>query len=763
MSQINQNENYHVKDTSSSIYGDEYYIFNESKPFKERYSHFLNIINDKLKNKQFKNLLKLIENFSMTNKECLTNEIPEYFILCYIKTICYLKIIDHKIKKYSIERKNPTINNARKKTSTRITKIIKNSSVEKVFLKKNLMTETVIIIKNIENYFKLTKNTINHLISIIKYHNNKIEFVIEVYLNYLLLYSKFKNKLNKINEKILYLIFAKKLIDIYKPFIHSTKTLKYVQEIYINLFKDYFINKNYEEAEKICKELLEFCFKEIIFRLNKDNLIDLKKIKNIEKDNLIYLKFCLGLIYLGMIKENLGQIILAKKYYLFSYYVAKELLFGINKNFQNMFFEMAKRSLEYKNIYELLKFENNNIIKLKKAIEEEEIQKNIMLKNKYKYKGNIKNNKDSFIINKIENLKIPENDFNFKNSKSLKKNYSNYLLNNMKLIDNLSSNSFKNTIKSMKNINLIDIDYNIKKEIQTIINKKNHRPNKLLKYKNLCNKLQINTFSNNNLNISNKSKSQNNILIKYKKLKTSISMSNNTINTSKINNNNNNNDNKNDSNNNNNNSNYNIYYCLNSNSYKNLLKFDNTNNNSLNKNYSFKTLNTINSIPKYKIEFTKSFINKKNYLSKIHSRETNFLKNLLIVKKEQMLDNIETFNKRKVNDEADFEFQRIKNSLTKNKIETDFDLNPLKIFKMYEKKKENNENILNKLGYNNLLDYINEEKKKEKENQIKSNLLNKDYVYNNNKNIINKLDINIQNLIKEEFNIKKDNLLRKNN
>ena len=80
-----------------------------------------------------------------------------------------------------------------------------------------------------------------------------------------------------------------------------------------------------------------------------------------------------------------------------------------------------------------------------------------------------------------------------------------------------------------------------------------------------------------------------------------------------------------------------------------------------------------------------------------------------------------------------------------------------------KKKKENNENILNKLVYNNLLDYINKEKKKEKENQIKSNLLNKDYVYNNNKNIINKLDINIQNLIKEEFNIKKDNLLRKNN
>ena len=229
-------------------------------------------------------------------------------------------------------------------------------------------------------------------------------------------------------------------------------------------------------------------------------------------------------------------------------------------------------------------------------------------------------------------------------------------------------------------------------------------------------------------------------------------MSCKTINTSKINNNDNNN---------NNNSNYNIYYSSNSNSYKNLLKSDN--NYSLNKNYSCKTLNTIDSIPKYKIEFTKSFINKKNYLSKIHSRETNFLKNLLIIKKEQMLDNIDDFNKGKVNYEADFEFNRIKNTLIKNKIETEYDLNPLKLFKMYEKKKENNENILKKFVNNTLLDYINEEKKREKENQLKSNLLNKEYVFNNNKNFINKLDLNIQNLTKEEFNLKKDHLLRKNN
>ena len=746
MSQNNQIENYHVKNTSSSVYGDEYYIFNESKPFKERYSHFLNIINDKLKHKQFKNLLKLIENFYTINKQCLNVDIPEYFILNYIKIICYLKIINHKIKKYSIDRKN-TNNNYRRKTTTRVTKIFKNFSlVEKFVPKKNSMLETLTIIKNIENYFNLTKKLIFHLISIINYHKNKIEFLIEVYLNYLLLYSKFKNKLNKINEKLIYLIFAKKLIDKYKPFIHSSKTLKIVQEIYINLFKDYLINRNYEEAEKICKELLYFCFKEIIFRLNKDNFIDLKKIKKVENDNLIFLKFCLGLIYLGMIKENLGEIILAKKYYLFSYYVSKELLFGINKNFQNMFFDMAKRSIEYKNIYDLLQFENNNIIKLKKRIEEEEIQKNIMLKNKYKYKGIIKKNRDIFIMNKIENLKIPENEFNFKNTKSLKKNYSNYLLNNMNLIDNLSSNSFKNTIKTMKNINLIDIDFKTKKEIQTLIDKKNNQINNRLKFKNLNNRLQINTLSN-----SNKSKSQKNILIKNKKLKTSFSMSSKTINTSKINNNDNNN----------NNSNYNIYYSSNNNSYKNLLKSDN--NYSLNKNYSCKTLNTIDSIPKYKIEFTKSFINKKNYLSKIHSRETNFLKNLLIIKKDQMLDNIEDFNKGKVNYEADFEFNRIKNTLIKNKIETEYDLNPLKLFKMYEKRKESNENIKKKYVNNTLLDYINEEKKREKENQIKSNLLNKEYVFNNNKNIINKLDLNIQNLTKEEFNLKKDHLLRKNN
>ena len=82
---------------------------------------------------------------------------------------------------------------------------------------------------------------------------------------------------------------------------------------------------------------------------------------------------------------------------------------------------------------------------------------------------------------------------------------------------------------------------------------------------------------------------------------------------------------------------------------------------------------------------------------------------------------------------------------------------------MYEKRKESNENILKKYVNNTLLDYINEEKKREKENQIKSNLLNKEYVFNNNKNIINKLDLNIQNLTKEEFNLKKDHLLRKNN
>ena len=83
---------------------------------------------------------------------------------------------------------------------------------------------------------------------------------------------------------------------------------------------------------------------------------------------------------------------------------------------------------------------------------------------------------------------------------------------------------------------------------------------------------------------------------------------------------------------------------------------------------------------------------------------------------------------------------------------------------MLEKRKENRENNLKQLASYSLLDFINEEKKKEKENVIKTNLLNKDYVFNNNKKFINKLDLNIENLNKKELSEKKRIVLfRKNN
>ena len=407
---------------------------NEINNLKIQFNLFKKVVYCKLKKKEYKTVLKLIED--KYNYFIILHEEEE---LIFLKIDILFKIIKNKCKKYY----NQNIENS----LIIITKEIKNNTD-----KKNL---NEIYNKKIDKYYLKIINELNKIIEEIPYVYQNIQIlfiekIIQIYLQLLIHKIIQKELLNQIHFIIYYLSLGEKLIFNFHDYIKDIKTLSLCQEIFLRIAKLYFINKEFENVEKYSIKCIDYCFRELIFKFG-----DLRKIifpkKKIEKKSFLHLSF--SLIYLGFCKEEKGEISYSYKYYYLAEIISKNYLYEDYKFFITFINNLRIRAEEYKIDLNLLKKEEEEKLKITKKKEEKakiikEKEEKVKNENEKKIEKKIKEEKEvKFKLerkkNKIKlNNKISEE--YFFSLKLLKKHYHEHYLPNSELSSKNSKLNFEN-------------------------------------------------------------------------------------------------------------------------------------------------------------------------------------------------------------------------------------------------------------------------------------------------------------------------------
>ena len=465
-------------DDSKSNNSDSF--INEEENLKMKYYKFKYCLYEKMKKKQYKEVIYEIENYSDNYKD-----LYEIYQLNFLKIEALLKIISHKIKKYCVTSKimNNIITNKQinfvKKLSLRNSKKILSLQ----FSKKNFVS--------IESYYIKVNNEIENLLTKINniYEDNKVTFIEKIIQFYLKLYIIREHQFNlekKVPNNFCYLSFSEKLIEKFNLYMKNSITLEISEKILLLIAKLLIENHDFKNSEIYCLKIINLCFKEL-YIIYKDEFDDLNN-KNIKRKGKVILNLCIAIFYIGICKENIFNLTMAFQYYSLVEIIIKHLLIDeIEENYSFIIFHkiilsIKNRTKEYYNLFNYLSNQNKIVIKERKEyikqmeklnLEKEEIKrKQNFLLSSLKMRGIEKK------INKIEIPKEVNLDDNFyrtgnrnnSSEKSLK--YKSYVLSNLRLLDDYCSKDFKETINSMEKIKLIDLDISEKEKIQKILEKK---------------------------------------------------------------------------------------------------------------------------------------------------------------------------------------------------------------------------------------------------------------------------------------------------
>ena len=724
---------------------------------KNKYQEFKQFLYEKLNKKQYKFVIYQIELNIFTYRE-----LKEKYELKFLKIEVLLKIVNNKIKKY---HKSKLLNDYQSKQKNHFLKRVTaiNLKYYKYFKKPsiNLTLSTKNFI-SIENYFSKINNEIEMLVEDIDkiWDNNKIIFIekiIQLYLK-LLIVSEYYNKIeNKVPNNFCYLSFGEYIINNFYSYMRNSFSLNTSEEIFLIIAKILISNQDFEKAETYCIRTVNFCIKECFLLINTDN-DDLKNISFKAKEKVI-LNLCISLFYIGICKENKGNIGMASKYYNLSEIFIKNLLLNddeVEENekeiknynlFHKYILSVKQRCQDYFSIIKNLSKQNSIVIieKIKKKKKLEEIQK---INEKYKNQKTITfislNNKMKKIEDKVKKIKIPQ-EINV-NRHSITKplnqslnlssseknfNYKNYILSDLRLLEDYNSKSFKKTLNSMEKIKFIDLDISIKEKLEKIIDRKNSKK-----------QLQLLNINQNHFQSFRKT------LIKLRKFSPNIfqQYKNNSFNERNY---------LNKSINNNNTVTINNYQIkeMNSSTIFVNTKKDKNDKTSLSHNkfkrnkFQIERLKVNNNF-----ENSNSFKQKKIFVNGLRDRETAFLKKLLKIKSEEKLFENESFDLMKVKREAKKKFDIIKECNVTNEEENLKEKIKNLLYlkkKEYNKKTIKNTKIIQNLSENNLLSKFDKKK-----NVFYLN--NKELTNKHNKNIIQNINFNIEDLSKERRGLEEE-------
>ncbi len=727
----------------------------KSSNLKNKYLEFKQFLYEKLNKKQYKFVIYQIELniFSYL-------ELNERYELKFLKIEVLLKILNNKIKKY---HKSKLLNDYQSKQNNFLKRMstlnLKHYKLYNKKISSNLTLSPKSFI-SIDNYFSKIDNLLEGAIEDIDKisENNKIIFIekiIQLYLK-LLINREYYNKIeNKIPNNFCYLSFAEQIINNSYSYMRNSFSLNTSETIFLIIAKVLISNQDFQKAETYCVRTVNLCIKEC-FLLTKNDNDDLKQISFKSKEKVI-LNLCISLLYIGICKENQGNIRMALRYYSLSEILIKNLLLNddeIEENeeennnynvFHKFILSIKQRCQNYFNIIQNLLKQNSIVLieKIRKKKQLEEIQR---INEKYKNEKDItfilSNKKMKKIEEKINKIEIPKEininrqiiskplNQSLNNSSSEKIfNYKNYILSDLRILDDFNSDSFKKTLNSMEKIKFIDLDISIKEKLEKIIDKKNNKNQLFYNNKDYFKSfkktsIQLRKYSPNILQLyKNSSFNNRNYLNK--------SMNNNTL---TINN-----------------------YQLKKNNSCSI--FVNTKSTKNDKYESISLSHSKLKRNKFKIERLKvnnnfensnSFKQKKIYVNGLRDRETAFLKKLLKIKSEEILFENDNFNLMKVKKEAEKKFEIIKECNINDEGNLKEKIQNL----LFLKKKDNDEKkrktkIIQNLSEINLL-FKNDKKKKE------FFFNNKELTNKHNKSIIENINFDIEDLSKERRGLEEE-------
>ena len=400
------------------------------KQLRNHYNMFILFIYKKLYKKEYKTAINQIEgNFQIYKN---LSEVEE---ILFLKIECLIKIILQKIKKYnSVKKKTRSQNDSYilkyssfSKNSLKLLRgFYKRTSIFKTNPKKNQLLNINIII-SIEKYYSKVYKEIKYLIDNVNtfFQNSQviyIEKIIQLFLRLLLVKSIHHEAIFQLPYSNYCLSLGKNLFYNFRNFIKDIKTLELFQNIFLQISKNYFENKEYEKTEINCIKVYNLCIRELIFKYGDVNLIP-KKLRAKEKK--VFLNLSISFLYIGFCKEEKGKIHKALKYYKLSFHITNNFLKNEYEQFANFLSSLIIRANYYKNI--LFQLQNNKKEMKKEKNEENKIFVTNKKPNKFHY-TNIMNLGSIQFYNK--NRKLQKN----KKEKILQKNNS-FIINTIKVND----------------------------------------------------------------------------------------------------------------------------------------------------------------------------------------------------------------------------------------------------------------------------------------------------------------------------------------
>ena len=624
---------------------------NKKFPIDSDYIHFYNFLIEKAQKKKYRYVVDQI------NKSA--NKYPNQYTLHILKIRAMIKIIHHKIKKYNNINKEKS-RTSKKNSLTILRRSNSISTLSTIARKSTAFNELKfpIVGYSIDKWFTLIFTEIDFITETFLRKHFDLNIIEDIVFCYLLVFevkSKYEEKINNIVDSFSYLCIAEVLIEAYSSYMVKASTLLISIKIHLKVVKYLLENLSLNEAETYITQAIALCKKVVLYRstyfyyLQYDINEETKTKKNLEK---AYLYLSIAYSYFGIIKEHHGLIKVSIDAYKQSQFICEKFISNKYELFYYLIKKITKRSFMYLDSFTFFINEEKLLDKEKERFKEEEEKKRQFFEMLTTKKSNLKNYEE--IEQKVNNITIPQIEGIDKNIKHVGKNtkkkilneitelnsksdeetsltnrngphvfYSDYLLSNMKLIDAYLSEDFKPLINSMKQINMADLDYETKQTVQRMINKRNF-------------KIEMEYYKKKKLNHINKITTISNQTMKRgRNIRRSTSMddykTSTTDNTKNIN-------------------------------IKKSKTMINLKKNSLSNLSSSKTKKKI---PKYTFakkmfEYSKSFIKKENYLNKLNTKEINFHKQILNLKKNEKLLSCPPYSKENCDLEAEREFKNLK-------------------------------------------------------------------------------------------------------
>ena len=511
-----------------------------------------------------------------------------------------------------------------------------------------------------------------------------IQYIIEYHLEYIYYLCLFSIKTNEIISLIAYLSITDKFVP-YIPFLSKSNLLNLFQNILLLKVKLLIENCDFLSAIENIKIVFKLCFREMHLFLNVDTLINvssLTKINNKQKiHNKALLGFCrivqkitLTLFLRGVTCEHLGYFEDSLHAYQQCRWYSNRFLFDYSKEIFKFFRNLERKYIIYKEIFDdihnqfLIKNINENQNNNNKLIQKRYFISSYRNKgynhlysissNRYKRTLRLKSSSSSSLnsLMKKEQLeKLLKNigkslykEEENRNNNIFKKFTKNcFVLSTVKMINNLLSDQFNHVLKKMEKVEITKpqeeinhlinwtIYFQRQKDFKNHLNKTKENSRKILYRNNSY--IDLRTNNNNNYLFNTIEKEQQIKLLKNidlkkndeKKLSKSQAIERKITKLE------------------------NIY------KFKPIYLLSKTNQNKSNK-ISFNKSQKILKYPLNKDVFSKSLLNKKNYLDSFYEKELNFQKKLLKLKGYDMEKVSNEYNQQQVINTAEQDFKIIR-------------------------------------------------------------------------------------------------------